>query len=236
MNRDEHGIIGQIQADGSIEGGDAACWMGHWTYLTKEKFPYTRVFSAGFGAYVRHPVPARTIKGFGAHYSNPWDGVISRDQLTGVLAGIIAEKKWLEGLKLIIHHMAWLMLFSYNTRKNGQAPGETPWKWPDITGPDIWAMELRACPPLGILLYPLLCVFDLHTLLNTLLHRYQKKTDPINYAMKLITGWNHLPTPISVVAYMICNKKKLILELTEYWCGWRDGCDIVSFYVGELRD
>lgn len=236
MNRDEHGIIGQIQADGSVEGGDAACWMGHWLYLSKEKFPYTRVFSAGFGAYVRHPVPERTNEGFGAYYNGPWDGVISRDQLTGVLAGIIAEKKWIEGVKVIIHHMAWLMLFSYNTRKNGAFPGSTPWKWPDLTGPDIWAMEIRACGPFGWWLWPLVFVFDLHTVFNTLLHRFQKKTDPINFAMKLIVGKNHMATPFSVISFVICDKEKLIHELRDYWCEWRDGCDIVPLYVGELRD
>jgi len=202
----------------------------------KKNFPYCLVFGTGFGAFVRHPVPELTNGGFGAYYHNPWDGVISRDQLTGILAGLIAQKKRWDAFKLILHHMCWLMLFSYNTRKNGAFPASTPWKWPDFTGPDIWALEIRALGPWGWPLYPLLCVFDLHTIFNTLVHRWMKKNDPINFAMKIIIGKNNTATPVSLLAFSMVNKDKLIRELRDYWCEWRDGCDIVPFYVGELRD
>lgn len=235
MNRDSDNIIGQIQPDGSIEGGDSACWMGHWLYLSREKFPYTSVFSTGFGAFVRHPEKERTNNGFGAYYSHPWDGVISRDQLTGILAGVIAEKKRWMALKIILHHACWLWLFSYNTRKNGADPKKTAWKWPDLTGPDMWALEIRALGSISWLLWPVLLVLDLYIVLATIFDFFHDSKDPINFVIRLIIGVEHTPTLFSLLAFKIANKDKLILELNDYWCGWRDGCDIVPLYIGKLR-
>ena len=234
MNRDKDGIIGQIQTDGSVEGGDSACWMGHWTYLTGESFEYEKFFSVGFGAYVRHPQPKRTYFGFGAYYAHPWDGVISRDQLTGVIAGLIAEKNRLAVLKIIIHHMAWLFLFTYNTRKNGLDPKEADWKWPDFTFMDIWAIELRGLGAFAWVFFPALCIFDLFLLAKVLWHRWRISSDPINFTMKVLIGYEQAPSPISWLAFKLLNRPKLIKELENYWCGWRDGCDILPYYERKL--
>lgn len=69
--------------------------MGHWLYLNGGSDEYFNVdkyidtFNVHFGAWVRHPHPDMTNNGFGAHYKNPWNGCITRDQLTGIL-GILS--------------------------------------------------------------------------------------------------------------------------------------------------
>lgn len=235
MNRDKDGIIGQIQTDGSVEGGDSANWMGHWIYLTDEQFKFEKVFSVGGGAYVRHPHPDRTYFGFGAYYAHPWDGVISRDQMTGIIAGLIANKNRLGVLKLILHHMAWLFLFSYNTRVNGKDPLRSKWKWPDVTFVDIWALELRGLGGVAWVFFPLLCIFDLYILAKVLWHRLKINNDPISFTMKLIIAYEQIPTPVSWLAFKLLNRDKLIKELENYWCGWRDGCDILPYYEERLH-
>lgn len=149
MNKDKYNIIGQIQPDGSIEGGDSVNWMGHYLYLTKHKFPFRKTFEVGFGAYVRHPDPKQTNNGFGAYYKNPWDGVISRDQLIGIIMGLMSQKDRIGMVKLTLHHALRGFLFTYNTRKNGQNPTQTKWKIPDLTFMSIWALILRGFGPLS---------------------------------------------------------------------------------------
>lgn len=234
MHRDDYNIIGQIQSDGSIEGGDSVNWMGHWIYLTKEAFPFVKTFEVKFGSWVRHPIPSQTNNGFGAYYRNPWDGVMSRDQLTGVLAGIIAQKERLAALRLLLHHALRFFLFAYNTRENGKDPSKTKWIVPDPTGPEIWAIELRALGPAAWILWPLICVFDIHHVFNVLLNRFRKTRDPISFAMKYIVIQENIPTLGSIVAKLLLNKKKLISELVFYWGGWRDSPEFVALYKGRL--
>lgn len=237
MNRDKYGIIGQIQGDGSIEGGDSACWNGHYTYLRgKDAVPYVDTFEVSFGGYVRHPHPEMTNNGFGAHYEHPWSGCISRDQLTGVLAGVIGEKNKLAMLRIMLNHALRGFLFSYNTIKNGRDPKTAKWKMPDITFMDIWAMMLRGFGPISWVFWPLLLVLDLHLLLGAVYDRYfdNKEPDVINFLGKLFVSVDHVPTPVSKLALKFVNKENLLSRLREYWCGWRDNCEIVDLYEKKL--
>jgi len=249
MNRDSNGIIGQIQADGSIEGGDSACWNGHWLYLNDGKDPggnvvtdvesYVDFFEVEPGAYVRHPVPSESINRFGAYYKNPWNGCISRDQLTGILAALNKHDKPGPILRLMLHHSLKLFLFTYNTVRNGQDPETAEWKMPDITLMDIWALELRALGNavrwLKPILYPVLTILDIHMLLNTLYFNYfNKDEDNINHAIKLIIGKENNPTIISKLTFKLCNKIKLINTIKSYWCNWRDNCNFAPMYEKKL--
>lgn len=248
MNRDQYGIIGQIQEGGWVEGGDSACWMGHWLYLNGGKCPdtdwdtakYIKNFEVSFGAYVRHPYYHPIHNRFGSYYRNPWDGIISRDQYHGVLAALIVGKHYKALFRAFLHHGAWLWLFTYNTRINGQNPwnGEAKWKWPDLTLFDIWALYIRGSGWLGYLLYPLLCIFDIHLLLSTLVVNAEpvKKDDVINHTLKLIISKDRLPTPISWLALKLLNKEKLIEKLKVYWCNWRDNCDFVPLYEKRIKE
>lgn len=247
MNRDKYRIIGQIQSDGSIEGGDSVNWMGHWLYLddevnaAKESWnidKYIKAFELGFGGYVRHFDPSQTDNGFGAYYKNPWRGVISRDQLIGILAALIKHRKLGPVLRLIFQHSLRLFLFSYNTIKNGEDPKMAKQKLPDPTLFDIWAMELRALgnavKGLKYILYPILAVLDLQMLLSTLFYNKKGYTD-ISYAISLITSVENNSTFISRLTYKLCNKNKLLAALKKYWCGWRDNCEMYSLYENKLK-
>lgn len=225
--RDKQGFFGQIQPDGSIEGGDSLCWNGHWEYLNRDSQRPRRIidmsqYYVGRGGFVRHPNPDATFNGFGAYYKNPWDGVISRDQFTGLLCGLIAQNKRKLLLVVGLHWALRLFLFSYNTRKNGAPPGETPWKIPDITGPDIWATYLRGFGVWSWLFWPLLCIFDLHLLINVLIHNFKKESDVINFLGKLFVALEFCPTPVSLMAWEMLDKKQILLECRSYWIGWRN--------------
>lgn len=235
MNTDDRGVLCQVQLDGGLECGDGACWTGHYIYLTDaENWRFREVFEVGFGAWTRHPDTEMTDNGFGAFYKNPWNGCISRDQLTGILAGLLRTKDYVGVFRLILHHMCWLFLFSYNTIRNGKDFEKAKWKWPDFTGPDIWAMEIRALGPYGYVLYPLLWVFDIHIFLSTIYNLVVTKTDPINFALKLIVSKEHVPTPLSYLAFLISDKTKLMDEIARYWGTWRDQPEMIAFYKEKL--
>ena len=239
LHRDEYGIIGQIQADGSVEGGDSACWQGHHVYLTDnaEDFPYVETFEVAFGAYVRHPHPHRTNNRFGAYYKNPWNGCISRDQLTGVLAALIKKGEYLALLRLGVHWMAWLFLFTYNTVQNGQDPETAKWKWPDLTFFNMWGMFLRGFGLSSWLMWPILCILDIHLVLDALFFNNDKETDDqINFAMRLFVSKDYVPTPTAWLARKLTNKTKLRNNIASYWCGWRDNCDMYPLYEDKIKE
>ena len=239
MNRDPEGIIGQIQPDGSIEGGDSVCWQGHYIYLTDdmEKFPFRKTFEVGFGSYVRHPDPNRTNNGFGAYYRNPWDGCISRDQMTGILIGLIGSKDVYGVFRLALHHALRLFLFTYNTIKNGNDPKIAKRKLPDLADFSILALIIRGLGPVKWLLWPILCLLDLQLLGSIVYNRFTKssKDDVINMVGRLLVSLEHAPTPVSILAGKTLDKPHISSRLTEYWCGWRDNCEFVPLYLVKLN-
>lgn len=236
MHRDKYGIIGQIQPDKSVEGGDSACWMGHWIYLTDEKFPYVKTFEKGFGGYCRHPHPEQTYNGFGAYYKNPWNGCISRDQFTGVLLAVIKQQDHKAMLRIILQHACRAFLFSYNTIKNGTDPKIAKWKLPDLTLFDIWAMELRGFGKLSWIFWPLLCVLDIHLLLSAMFDKYFDNDEPdvINAIGKLMVSREYVPTPVSWLATKFYNKQNLLKRLTAYWGTWRDNPEFIWEFKKKL--
>lgn len=238
MHIDKFGIIGQIQDNGTIEGGDSVNWMGHWIYVTKneDKFPFCNAFEIKPGAYVRHPIPEQTNNGFGAYYNHAWDGVMSRDQLTGTIGALIAKENYKAGERMLKHHAKRGFLFAYNTRPNGEDPKTAKWQLPDITGPDMLACMLRAAFPWNILLYPLLCILDLHVLIATIVHRYSGfDDDPISFAMKYMITTNHCVTPAGALTRKVLDRDKLLHEIKEYWSGWRQTPEIVPYYEKVLK-
>jgi len=238
LHRDEYRIIGQIQLDGSIEGGDSACWMGHYIYLTDDKFPFAKTFEVAPGAYVRHFDYKKTNKGFGAYYKDHWNGCISRDQMTGILLGLLKQKDKKAIFRLIKHHSKRFFLFAYNTIKNGEDPKTAKWKMPDLTMLDIWALEIRGLGKLSWLCLPILCVLDLQMLISALLDRIFKSKDPdvINFIGKLLASKEYTPTPISWLTSKIVDKKDLKNKLRTYWCGWRDNSDFLPLFEKKMDE
>jgi hypothetical protein len=253
MHKDEYGIIGQIQPDGSIEGGDSACYHGHYIYLTNDKFPYVKTFEAGFGGYVRHPIPKQTFNGFGAYYGGPWSGCLSRDQKTGVLMALIKQKQYGAMFRMLCNDALKLFCFTNNTLINGRDPKETKfsltkffynpkkenyYKLPDFTFMDIWAMQLRGFGIFSWGFWPLLVLFDTHLLLNVLFNRFFKKEEEIvlNLVGKLLVSREYVPTPISWLAAKAMDKEHTLKMLSQYWSGWRDLPEFVPLYEKKMKE
>lgn len=249
LNKDSYGIIGQIQPEGWVEGGDSACWMGHHTYLTNSKFPYVKTFEVKPGAYVRHPDPSLTYNGFGAFYKNPWNGCMSRDQWTGVIGALIRQKERLALLKLVLHHSLRGFLFAYNTIHNGRDsklykfslikffynPKKEPYyKMPDLTLFDIWATYLRGFGVISWLFWPLLVVLDIHNLIGAIFANIQQDNDQINFTMKYLVSREFVPTPTSWLTSKILNKRRLLDLIRDYWTR-RSNDDMVKLYEKALQ-
>lgn len=233
---DKYGCLSQVQPDGSLEGGDSACWTGHLCYLTPYVFPYVDFFELAPGAWVRHPKLDQTNNGFGAYYMHAWDGVMSRDQLTGVVAGIISAKDQKAALRLVLHHALRGFLFAYNTRKNGAVPRDTPWQVPDLTLFDFWAIELRMFGKKSWLFWPVLCVLDLHTLMGVMYEPFSKDIDVINLLMKVFISTDQVQTPTSWLAKKLVDKGDMITKVTKYWDSWRKQPEMVEHYVERIKD
>jgi len=269
MHRDQLGIIGQIQPPGSkikVEGGDSLAWHSHWIYLNDGKDPdgitvkdaadVFQFFSPDYlfdGALLRHPIAEFTNNGFGAYYSNPWSGCVSRDQITNALALAIQSGRKDIMLRIIKHSSKRLFLTTYNTILNGRNPNETKlslskffsnpnnenyYKFPDPTGPDIWAMMIRGLGVWAYLLYPLLFLFDFHMVLNALYNNYLDKEndDQINQVTKLVVGLEYVPTPFSWLAWKISDKSLLLEQLTRYWSGFRDSPEYLPLYRKKFKE
>ncbi len=220
---DKYGVIGQIQDDGSVEGGDSINWLSHWLYL--EEVPnwsaekVVEKFEVGFGGYVRHFDPAQTYYGFGAYYKNPYNGVMSRDQLTGLIGMLVKHKQHGAIARIMLHNLSRLFLFAYNTRTNGKEAID--WKLPDFTGPDILAMQLRGFGKASWLAWPLLCILDLQNLAGVVLDRFQEDDDVISMVMKYQVSREFVPTPTSWLTSKLIDKKQVTEKLKSYWTGWR---------------
>lgn len=240
MNEDSLGVVCQIRSYGVLECGDGTAWTGYRVYLDPEfakKYRYHFTFRSNKfpGAYVRHPFGSRTDNEFGAYYKNPWDGVISRDQMIGILLATIAQKKWWEGFLIFFHHAAWLWLFTYNTRDNGKDPKQTPWKLPDFTDPGIWALEVRAMGPLAAIpLWPLLNVFDLVTLVMGIIQNFRNTEHAISFTGRYLGTVYHYPTIASGLLYLIVDRSKLLERLKRYWTGFRSLPEMYELYESKL--
>jgi len=249
--KDKYGVLGQIQPDGSIEGGDSACWQGHLVYLSDEEFAYVDFFEVSPGAYVRHPIPSATNNSFGSYYKNPWCGCMSRDQLTGVVGALVKQKEYMAMLRLIAHFYLRGFVLTYNTLPNGAPPaemkfslirlfkpikGERYWKLPDLFLFDMWATVLRGFGKASWIFFPLLCVLDIHTLLNTVLVvNRSDDNDKINYAMKLFVSRDYVPTPVSWLSLKLLNLERLLGNIQSYWCNWRQQPGMYPLYVERFK-
>jgi hypothetical protein len=230
--RDMYGAIGQHQPNGTTEFGDSACWTGHAIYLhyREKPQPIITYFEIAPGSYVRHPNSDYTNNGFGAVPQ-----CMSRDQYTGVLAGIIGHGDIPAARRAAKNHAKRLFLFSWNTIHNGVDPRTAKWKMPDITGPDILAMELRGLTRFKLFLIPLLCILDIHMLLNTIIFNlFDKDEDQINFAIKHFVQIDHAPTPVSLLSWWLLDKRKLNTLIAHYWSGWRGMPEMVELYTRRL--
>lgn len=250
IHTDDKGFITHLRSDGSMESGDAVNWHGHYLYTFKNAKTahyktYRDHFKIGSGAWVRHFDPKMTDNGFGTHYKNPWNGVISRDQLFGILAAVIKFKDIKTLLEMILHHACWLFLFSYNTIDNGKDPKTAKWKWPDPASITVWAVYLRGFGLLSwLIIYfpmpflwnlPVFVILDLPLLINAIVRKNKKDSEVISFLAKLGIATEFAPTPLSILALFITDNKEIENELKNYWGGWRNNGGMASLQLGKLR-
>lgn len=225
--------IGQPLDNGEVCGGDSVNWMGHFIYLSQATtWPiskYADVFEckAHPGHWVRHPDPNQL-----ASYCNgQWDGNLSRDQMTGILCAVGKAKAYRILWRIFWEHLKRGLIFANNTVKNGQDPYKNmSRKIPDITFMEIWALYVRGFAPFTWLLYPLLCIFDLHLFISSIFESREKDSDVISHLIKLIFACERMPTPFSWLARKITSKDRIWKKLNEYWCKGRGNCGMVALY------
>jgi hypothetical protein len=94
------------------------------------------------------------------------------------------------------------------------------WKLPDVTGPEFWALLIRAMPtPVRWTLYPLLVVFDIETLVGSVVRRFFRpdNRDVINHSLILVNGMRRCPTFVMWLATRITSRAFLKTRLTAFF-------------------
>ena len=234
MYRDQTGMI--IAFSGSRE--DSLNWTSHFVYLTDSKIDIQKHFKVDFGAYVRSKTKELGQNDFCSFYKNPWIGTISRDQLTGLIASLIKQKKYIELIQVILHHSLRLFLFSYNTIENGTDPVLKKYRKPDITLLNIWAMYLRGFGVLSWIFWPLLCFFDLQALIELIFVNkpHFNEDDNISYLIRLFVSREYVPTPVSWLTMKLLNYTNAVIILTIYWTTpHRNNAEMIKLYVSKLK-
>lgn len=185
----------------SWEGNPADLWVsGTLSMLTHPYLP---------GIHRRHPDPTK--------WYSQWNRM-SRDQTVPLLIACGVYNEYSYSFKYILGHIFRLMLFTTNVVDNGIMTG--PLKIPDLTGPDFWALEIRALPiPICILLYPLLLVFDLYSLFSAIFLRWfnTSQNDVINHCMMSIHNQRRMPTPFSYLTNILNSARDLQQRLDNFF-------------------
>jgi hypothetical protein len=207
---DNFNMITTLQKD----GGDScahgcAILYGNYIVSTPPNIPqinlnaYTHNLDRPHG-YVRHPDPTKW-------YSNP--KTFSRDQLTPLLCllGLVHSIRLFD---LFVEHLKRGLCFAWNTQQDNNIPG---WKLPDVTGPDIWGAWIRAFRIYP--LWPLLLVFDIPTLVGSMIYRTGLSSSTIQMNQVLMTDFSTrvMPTPTSWLAKKIYGKTTPINALNQNW-------------------
>lgn len=173
----------------SWEDNPADLWMsGSMVMFTHPWLP---------GIHRRHPDETK--------WYSQWNRM-SRDQTVPLLIACAEYDMPMYAVRYILGHLTRLFLFTTNIIDNGIMTG--PYKIPDPTGPDFWALEIRALPLiLGLLCYPLLLVFDLYSLFSAVFLRFfnRSQNDVINHVMMSIHNQRRIPTPFSWLTNVLVN-------------------------------
>lgn len=198
---DSDGFPGSVN-DGVFDGGDTAAILGTLIALEPkllDRVNWTRLlpFLWDGKTMVRHPDETKW-------YSR--GDRFSRDQLIPMIcAGIVHRSPTIEAL-FYAHQRRWFLL-AWNTRKNGAI--DVPKKFPDITGPEIWALWLRYKKPWWARIF--LNLADVETLVSSIFWRlFRKDRVCRNHMLVTIIARRYKPTLISRLAYWLNDWNDLI--------------------------
>lgn len=229
---DSYGVITQHKDLGG-DGGDSMQRTCSYSYLASilrglgrryERSNYLDVigqvnqFTITKGQYRRHP---------DKHMWYSREG-ISRDQLIPFIMVLGEYGLGLSLKDLFVSHLKRGLLFASNTfhnwqfvdraehelksKHNSRPWNGNAWKLPDITGPDIWGLYIRAFKAKWA--YPLLVVFDIYIFLDALFKRFvSNDRDCINMVLIFIHSQRVMPTPFSWLTKKIFpfNKVRVLL-------------------------
>lgn len=199
------------------DGGDTCHREGmYWTLLAMRGKPYVeRTQTFGIVMKQLHPHPGVLLRHSNPDYdSSDWDRM-SRDQ---VQAMIIAMGYWdtRELKRFCKGHLKRGFIFCNNTRQNGATKRNHgsngysyAWKFPDITGPEIWGNIIRGFKAWW--LYPLLLFFDLEVLGGAIKWRwFAKHNIALNHTFSQMQAIDRMPTLWSWLASKIMPVPRLI--------------------------
>lgn len=253
-----------ILPDG-LEGGDSAHRMGHYHFLLevnkklgydigeindlpkRTRMDYETVLSrleagGSWGNYRRHYRPESSINGWTAHVGTTYGGNMSRDQSQALILGMSMRGRLKHSLKHTLRHAMRGFIFTNQDLKNGQDPSNPEnlnfFKQADLTGPEYWAILIRSIPLLGLILYPLLCIFDIETVIGSIIRRFQKvetDDDVANHCSICIHGMMKWPTPTMYLANKINSYEDMKKKQQSYWSTWRQQPYFVELYDRPMR-
>lgn len=214
---DERGLPGTFGYKGVWDGGDTAAATSTLACLAqdpKEAHHWLDKLSwLNTGIPTRHPD------------TSAWWGKPDRfsvDQMIGVLCAGIRFGRTKSADNLIAQHKKHWFLYAWNTRGNDRL--DRPLKFPDLSRPGLWALELRYCR-VRWWARPLLWICDLGALASAIKWRMASPKDRItrNHMLTSLTCYEHMPTFISRLTFKLNNWNDLITR-------WRDHCHAVGEY------
>lgn len=154
---------------------------------------------------------------------------MSRDQTIPLLSAMAIHSPYYLN-RHFKDHLSRCLLFTTNTRRNGATKanhgmvkgghktGDTydySWKMPDITFMDVWAIYIRGFR--SWVLWPLLVIFDLQLLANSILIKMNPdKVDIMQHTCQILLAKHSMPTPISFLAAEFINIDDYKDRLNEY--------------------
>lgn len=222
---DSWGLIGTRWPSG-IDGGDTSHKMAHLAiamHLLHSDMDGIAAMALihRWGPMVRHPDIFKW-------YSNP--KTFSRDQFS---PRVIAAS--LLGLRSALNdffsaHLKHFLLFAWNTIPSWNEG--TKAKMPDITGLENLGFYIRGYRL--YLFYPLLFIFDLETLINAIIKRFDSDFDINNGLAAQILAMKIMPTGLGHLAFKIM-KPVIVKKLQQYWSKERNEPPIDVLYIEGLR-
>lgn len=237
IKHDKFGLVGQPDDKYTfgLEGGDSLNWTCHEYFLTNQLLTHhiLKHFEKHPGLYIRHPNRYQSDFGWASYCEGNWNGVESRDQMTGKLCFLAKAQARRALWRTFKQHVKRFLLFANNTIHNGANPKTAKWKLPDLTGPDVWALYIRGFRAWWC--YPLLLIFDLHLFINCFIKRMTKDSDILSFIIKMLTAREIMPTPIIWLAFMVNSRQDLDRRLEVYWTGWRQQRGMYELYKPYLE-
>lgn len=205
------------------DGGDSCATAGNLIALGKN-------LDMPIHLYVKGEEPVRHPDSF-EWYGRP--GRFSRDQLLGLLNGLVVQHPNFQDVKSRLFKMhkkklfitAWNRIHNwvYDTREEHEKKSNPNVEWdkmpktPDFTGPEVWALWIRAYRFWPF--YPLLWLFDIETLIGGIHWRFFRKDRVTrNHLLVTMTSKKYMPTLISFLNYYMTPRKDLLLR-------WKGHCE-----------